>query len=126
MNNVSLTGRLTKDPELRYTQSNTAVVAFTVAVNRAYAKDTVDWVDCVAWRKTAEFISQWFTKGSRIEVTGTLQTRSWQDKSGNNRKSTEVIATEVGFGESRQNTKKTTEPETGDDFQELDDDELPF
>ena len=106
-------GRLTRDPELRYTQSNLPVIQFTIAVERNRAAQgqerQTDFINIVAWRKTAEFVSQWFTKGMMIIVTGSIQSRNWQDKNGNNRTSIEVVADEVQFGES----KKSRESNAG-------------
>lgn len=109
LNKAILMGRLTRAPELRYTQSNLPVVSFTIAVERNRAaqgqEKQTDFIDIVAWRKTAEFVSQWFTKGQMIIVVGSIQSRRWQDKNGNNRTSIEVVADEVQFGE----TKKARE-----------------
>ena len=107
LNKAILMGRLTRDPELRYTPNgNVPVVTFTVAIDRRYSggnsgERQTDFINVVAWRKTAEFVSQWFNKGSMIIVTGSIQTRNWQDKNGNNRTSIEVVADEVQFGESK-------------------------
>lgn len=105
LNKAILMGRLTRDPELKYTQSNLPVVQFAVAVERNYSGNggerQTDFINIVAWRKTAEFVSQWFTKGMMIIVTGSIQSRRWQDKNGNNRTSVEVVADEVQFGESK-------------------------
>lgn len=105
LNKAILMGRLTRDPELRYTQSNVPVVTFSIAVDRNYSGNNgerqTDFIDIVAWRRTAEFVSQWFTKGQMIVVVGSIQSRRWQDKNGNNRTSIEVIADEVQFGESK-------------------------
>ena len=105
LNKAILMGRLTRDPELRYTQGNLPVVQFTVAVERNRAaqgqEKQTDFIDIVAWRRAAEFVSQWFTKGMMIIVTGSIQSRRWQDKNGNNRTSIEVVADEVQFGESK-------------------------
>lgn len=113
LNKAILMGRLTRDPELKYTQSNLPVVQFTVAVERNRSaqgqEKQTDFINIVAWRKTAEFVSQWFTKGMMIIVTGSIQSRNWQDKNGNNRTSVEVVADEVQFGE----TKKSRESNTG-------------
>ena len=101
LNKVVLIGRLTADPELRYTPSNTAVVAFTVAVDRSYQKQgeerKADFINCVAWRNTAEFVSKHFAKGQLINVCGSLQTRSWDATDGSKRYATEVIVDEVNF-----------------------------
>lgn len=113
LNKAILMGRLTRDPELKYTQSNLPVIQFTVAVERNRAaqgqEKQTDFINVVAWRKTAEFVSQWFTKGMMIIVTGSIQSRRWQDKNGNNRTSIEVIADEIQFGE----TKKSRESNMG-------------
>ena len=105
LNKAILMGRLTRDPELRYTQNNTPVVTFSIAIDRNYsgkgAERQTDFIDIVAWRRTAEFVSQWFTKGMMIIVVGSIQSRRWQDKNGNNRTSIEVVADEVQFGESK-------------------------
>ena len=105
LNKAILMGRLTRDPELKYTQNNLPVVQFTVAVERNRAaqgqEKQADFINIVAWRKTAEFVSRWFTKGMMIIVTGSIQSRSWQDKNGNNRTSVEVVADDVQFGESK-------------------------
>ena len=105
LNKAILMGRLTRDPELRYTQSNIPVVTFSIAVDRNYSNNggerQTDFIDIVAWRRTAEFVSQWFTKGQMIVVVGSIQSRRWQDKNGNNRTSIEVVADEVQFGESK-------------------------
>lgn len=106
LNKVVLMGRLTKDPELKYTKSNTPTVNFSIAVDRAYqsrsgAERQADFINVVAWQKTAEFICQWFVKGQMIIVLGSLQSNSWKDKNGNNRTSINVVASEVQFGESK-------------------------
>ena len=95
MNNVNITGRLTATPELRTTTSGTSVVSFSVAVNE-YNAETV-FVDCVAWRKTAEFISKYFSKGSGIEITGKLSVSKWEDKKGTKHKTLEVEVISAGF-----------------------------
>ena len=104
LNKAILMGRLTRDPELRYTQNNTPVVTFSLAIDRSYSRGQerqTDFIDIVAWRRTAEFVSQWFTKGMMAVVVGSIQSRRWQDKNGNNRTSIEVVADEVQFGESK-------------------------
>ena len=108
LNHIVLMGRLTRDPELRRTGSGVAVASFTLAVDRDYAaqgaeKET-DFVDIVAWRSTAEFVSKYFTKGRMAVVEGRLQIRAWQDKEGNNRRSAEVVADNVYFGDSRRDS----------------------
>ncbi|MBQ2306326.1 MAG: single-stranded DNA-binding protein [Clostridia bacterium] len=104
MNKVILIGRLARDPELKYTASNTAVCQFTVAVDRRFKSDNqpnADFIPVVAWRQTAEFVSKYFFKGSRIAVTGQIQIRSWDDAEGKKRFATEVIADDVEFVESK-------------------------
>lgn len=114
MNNVSLTGRFTSDPEFRQTQSGVSVVRFTLAVNRPYQKDKdkqeADFISCVAWRNTAEFISRHFSKGDPIEVTGSLRTGSYQDKkySDVTHYTTEVFVNEVSFTQSKPNKDNST------------------
>ena len=127
-------GRLTRDPEIRYTQNNTPVASYSIAVDRNYSKDQdrqTDFIDIVSWNKAAEFVSKWFKKGSLIVVVGRLQVRKWQDKDGNNRISYEVISEEVSFGGSKNdsdssvsNTNVTTDAV---DVEAADDDgEMPF
>ena len=105
LNHIVIMGRLTRDPELRRTGSGVAVTSFTVAVDRDFSgKDTekeTDFIDCVAWRNTGEFVSKHFTKGSMAVVSGRLQIRSWTDKEGNKRRTAEVVADNVYFGESK-------------------------
>ena len=110
LNHITIMGRLTRDPELRRTGTGVAVASFTVAVDRDFGgrdggeKET-DFIDCVAWRQTGEFISKYFTKGSMIVVSGRLQIRSWNDKDGNKRRTAEVVADNVYFGESRRSNE---------------------
>ena len=106
LNHIVIMGRLTRDPELRRTGSGVAVTSFTVAVDRDFGKTEsgereTDFIDCVAWRQTGEFVSKYFTKGSMIVVSGRLQIRSWTDKDGNKRRTAEVVADNVYFGESK-------------------------
>ena len=105
LNVAIIMGRLTRDPELRRTSSGKPVASFTVAVDRDYAPDgqekETDFIDCVAWNGTAEFVQKYFTKGSMIVVNGRLQLRNWTDKDGNKRKSAEILAGNVYFGESK-------------------------
>lgn len=100
LNTIVIVGRLTKDPELRYTQQGTAVASFTVAVDRDFGEKQTDFIGCVAWRQTGEFVSKYFHKGNMAVVSGRLQSRKWQDKDGNNRVSWEINADSVYFGES--------------------------
>ena len=105
LNHIVLMGRLTRDPELRRTGSGIAVASFTLAVDRDYsaqgAEKETDFVDIVAWRNTAEFVSRYFTKGRMAIVSGRLQIRNWTDKDGNKRRSAEVVADNVYFGDSK-------------------------
>ncbi|MGI5978696.1 MAG: single-stranded DNA-binding protein [Oscillospiraceae bacterium] len=106
LNHITLMGRLTRDPELRYTSAGTPVASFSLAVDRDFSpKDggekQTDFIDCVAWRQTGEFVSKYFQKGSMAVVTGRLQIRDWQDKEGNKRRSAEVVVDNVYFGESK-------------------------
>lgn len=105
LNHIVIMGRLTKDPELRRTGSGVAVGGFTVAVDRDYKPDggerETDFIDCVVWRSTAEFVSKYFAKGSMVVVSGRLQVRNWTDKDGNKRRTAEVVADNVYFGDSK-------------------------
>ena len=104
INKSIIGGRLTADPELKSTQSGVSVCSFSIAVNRRYAKDgqqEVDFINCQAWRQTAEFICNYFRKGSSICISGSIQTRSWTDNNGQKRYATEVIADEAYFVDSK-------------------------
>ena len=149
INTAILMGRLTADPELRHTPNNVPVTSFTLAVNRSYAKSgserQTDFIDIVAWRSTAEFVSTYFSKGQLVAVEGSIQTRTYQDKDGNNRKAVEIVANNVHFAEPKRdsynsngqnnNTYSQNDEQVnnsysnGDnsDFQEIPtDDDLPF
>ena len=97
MNITILSGRLTQDPELRYTQSNTPVATFCLAVDRRDENKTTDFFNCVAWQKTGELVSKYVSKGDKVTIRGRLQNRSWNDKEGNKRTVTEIIVDEVEF-----------------------------
>ena len=106
LNHIAIMGRLTRDPELRRTGSGVAVTSFTVAVDRDFGKNEngekeTDFIDCVAWRQTGEFVSKYFTKGSMAVVSGRLQIRNWTDKEGNKRRTAEVVADNCYFGDSK-------------------------
>ena len=106
LNHIVIMGRLARDPELRRTGSGIAVTSFRLAVDRDFApKDggerETDWIDCVAWRQTGEFVSKYFTKGRMAVVSGRLQIRNWTDKDGNKRRAAEVVADNVYFGDSK-------------------------
>lgn len=125
MNTVILMGRLTKNPELRQTQSGTDVTQFTIAVNRRYKDGSgeypTDFINCVAWRRTAEFIARYFAKGAMIAVTGTLQTRKYTDNQGAERTATEVVVDNAEF------TGEKKERDIFDDYSDVEDDgRLPF
>lgn len=134
LNKVILMGRLTRDPEMRYTQSNTPVTSFTLAIDRdrkgPNGERQTDFIDCVAWGKQAEFVKSWFAKGVMAIVVGRIQSRNWEDRNGNKRTSIEINANEVLFGESKKDkAAPKSEPDTplfdlpvsDDDFTELDD-----
>lgn len=119
LNHITIMGRLTRDPELRRTASGTAVARFTVAVDRDFTnkdggEEETDFLDCVAWRGTGEFVSKYFTKGRMIVVAGRLQIRSWTDKEGNKRRSAEIVAENVYFGDSNNGSRGA---EHGDTYQ---------
>ena len=151
LNHITIMGRLTRDPELRYTQSQIPVASFTLAVDRDYSgrdggERQTDFIDCVAWRSTAEFISKYFQKGSMAVASGRLQLRDWTDKEGNKRRNAEVVVDNIYFGESKRRDSESAPntfppPYSGNDyssqsspsslpggFEELSDDdgELPF
>lgn len=134
MNNVSLIGRLTADPELRRTQSGLVTTRFTVAVDRRFAKQgeekQTDFINIVAWRQTAEFICKYFSKGQRIALTGSIQTGSYTDSEGKKRSTFDVIADNVEFCDSKNSQKtdtKSIEVENTADFERMPDDkDLPF
>ena len=110
LNHIVIMGRLTRDPELRRTGSGIAVASFTVAVDRDFGsrdggERETDFIDCVAWRQTGEFVSKYFTKGSMAVVSGRLQIRNWTDKEGNKRRTAEVVADNVYFGESKRQSE---------------------
>lgn len=134
LNHITIMGRLTRDPELRRTGSGVAVTSFTVAVDRDIPnKDTgtrdTDFIDCVAWRGSAEFVEKNFHKGSMAVVAGRLQIRDWTDKDGNKRRSAEVIVDNVYFGEAKKSSEQTgvrVQPEQDFAMIEDDDAQLPF
>lgn len=138
LNRITIMGRLTRDPELRYTQSQTPVASFTLAVDRDYANDAgeraTDFIDCVAWRSTAEFASKYFFKGQMAVASGRLQLRDWTDRDGNKRRSAEVVVDNLYFGESKKDRGSGDQrgyappAATPPQFEELDDEDgdLPF
>lgn len=107
INKAILMGRLTRDPELRHTGSGTPVCSFTVAIDNGYGENrSTDFINCVAWNKTAEFVDKYFTKGRMIIVVGRIQTRTWDGQDGKKNYATEVIASEVSFGESKKSAEE--------------------
>ena len=147
LNKIVIMGRLTRDPELRRTQNGTAVTSFSVACDRDFKSQSgekeTDFIDVVAWRTTAEFVSKYFAKGRMAVVIGRLQLRDWTDRDGNKRRAAEIVADSVYFGDSKPAGDQTREtqnfaaahndstkelPEDFDPFSEVDasDGELPF
>ena len=113
LNHITIMGRLTRDPELRRTGSGVAVTSFTLAVDRDYnpkdgGEKEVDFIDCNAWRNTGEFVAKHFTKGRMAVVSGRLQIRNWTDRDGNKRRSAEVVADSVYFGDSKKSGEETS------------------
>lgn len=140
LNHITVMGRLVRDPEMRHTQSGTAVCSFSIAcdrdiVSKQSGERETDFFDITAWRSTAEFVSKYFAKGRMIVVDGRLQIREWTDKDGNKRKSAEIVANNVYFGDSKKDAETAgatisvspapATPQQNDDFVESDDD-LPF
>lgn len=113
LNHIVTMGRIVRDPELRHTQSGVAVTSFTIACDRDYkSKDgqekETDFIDCVAWRNTAEFVTKYMTKGRMAVVDGRLQLRDWTDRDGNKRRSAEIVANSVHFGDSKPQQDRTS------------------
>lgn len=131
LNKGILMGRLTRDPELRHTQSGTAVCSFTLAIDRdrkdANGEKQTDFIDCVAWNKQAEFVAQWFSKGMMAIVVGRIQSRKWQDQNGNNRTAIELNCEEVSFGETKKN-RDSNSGRQNSDFADMpeEDSDVPF
>lgn len=140
MNKVILMGRLTRNPEMRYSNtSNVAVVKFSLAVDRRFKKEgqqEADFINCVVFGKTGEFVNNYFSKGMRVAVTGRIQTSSWEDETGKRRYGTDVVVEEAYFADSKQSNNTSTQPmnqaapptQANDGFATVDDDddELPF
>lgn len=128
-NKAILIGRLTAEPELKYTQSGTSVVSFRLAVDRPYkgqdGQRQADFIGVVCWRQQAEFVTKYFHKGDPILVEGSIQTRSYEDRQGQNRTLTEVVADRVAFLPGKPQRQEPTAPEP-EDFQEVQEDDLPF
>lgn len=137
LNKVVLMGRLTKDPEIKYTPSNVAVVSFTIAVDRNYVKQgeerQTDFINVVAWRSTAEFVAKYFTKGRMLALSGSVQTRTWTDSESKTHYVTEIVADEVYFADSKKEASgsapaeaETPTPPAPDFEITPDDEDLPF
>lgn len=132
LNHITMAGRLVRNPELRRTQNGTAVASFTLACERDFKDENgdreVDFIDCVAWRKTAELVSGYFTKGRMAIVSGRMQIRGWTDKDGNRRKSAEILVDNIYFGDSKPQAGEATEATGAEPYSEIaeDDDEIPF
>ena len=153
LNVAAIMGRLVADPELRHTPNDIAVTTFTLAVDRSYSRSgterQTDFIDVVAWRQTAEFVCKYFSKGRMMAVTGSIQTRNYEDKQGNKRKAFEIVASDVSFADSKRdgagaydggsNAPAVSKPAafsepapayssgSNEDFEEiLGDDDLPF
>lgn len=141
INKVILMGRITKDPELRYTNTNKSVCSFTVAVESGYGDSKkTDFINCIAWNKAAELLAKYFTKGMMIIVSGRISTRTWEGKDGRKNYVTEVLANEIQFGETKKAREanggyssgysnapqKPPTQETEEDINEIIDNDLPF
>ena len=133
LNHITVMGRLTRDPELRHTQAGTAVASFCVACDRDFkdkqtGEKATDFIDIVAWRQTAEFVSRFFTKGRMAVVDGRLQIRDWTDKDGGKRRSAQVVADNVYFGDSKRTVSDSDTPAAGEisEISEEEEGELPF
>ena len=138
MNSINLVGRVAQELELKKTQSDISVCAFTLAVNRPKVKDVTDFINCVAWRQSAEYLCKYGVKGSMVAISGTLQTRKYEDKNGNKRTAFEVVADSLNLVLSPKNefankdVNKNSKPATNENFganmelEEVTDSELPF
>ena len=127
LNKIIIMGRIVRAPELRYTQSQKPVVSFTLACDRDGQEKQTDFIDCVAWNKTAEFVDQWFVKGQMAIAEGRLQIRDWTDRDGNKRRQAEIVCDRVFFGESKRKDETKQETPPAGKLEEIDNDgELPF
>jgi single-strand DNA-binding protein len=132
LNHITIMGRLTRDPEMRRTGSGVAVTSFTIACDRDFGQNgekETDFIDITAWRNTAEFVSKYFSKGRMAVVSGRLQIRKWKDKDGNDRRSAEVVAENVYFGDSKKDDSGySAAPAPASDYPVLNDEDsaLPF
>ena len=134
LNHITIMGRLTRDPELRHTKQGNAVASFTLAVDRNGKDQPTDFIDCVAWRQTAEFVNSYFSKGRMAVVEGRLQIREWTDRDSSKRRTAEVVADNIYFGDSKKEdpldrfTRENPGTVQDDQFDEVSDDDsdLPF
>lgn len=132
LNKIIVMGRLTREPELRRTGNGTAVTSFTIACDRDFGDNETDFLECVAWKNTAEFVEKYFSKGRMAVVSGRLQIRGWTDKDGNKRKTAEIVADNVYFGDSKSDNQQGGNAPAfatpSSDFAVLEDDDaqLPF
>ena len=128
LNRIIIMGRMTRDPELRHTNSGTAVASFTLAVDRPGKEKATDFIDCTAWKNTAEFVNNYFSKGRMAVVEGRLQIRDWTDTNGNKRKTAEVVVADIYFGDSKRDADPLDKFTQENQFVEVDEDDstLPF
>ncbi len=128
MNIITIMGRLTREPEMRTTNNGVSVASFTVAVDREFGEKQTDFIDCVAWRQTGEFVTKYFHKGSMIALTGRLQSRTWNDRDGNKRTSWEVVTESVYFCGDKKSSDTGSKRPVNVHMEELGDEdgELPF
>lgn len=126
LNSVIIMGRITKDIELRRTGNGTSVASFVVAVDRDFDKGKTDFIECVAWKNTAEFAAKYFSKGSKVVVTGSLQMRDWEDKNGSKRRNAEIIVGSMYFADSKKQDSGNSYGSTGGYVEIEDDEDFPF
>ena len=126
MNRITLSGNLTRDPEVRYAQSGKAYARMSIAVNRPFKDKTVDFINLVAWEKVAEIMGKWLSKGSRILVAGRLQTSKYKDKDGNERTSTEVVVETFEFAGDSKKKSAVSDPDDPFAGEPVDDEDTPF
>lgn len=126
LNHITVMGRLTKDPDVRRTPNGVPVTSFTLAVDRDFGEKATDFIDCVAWKNTADFVGKYFAKGRMAIADGRLQIREWNDKEGNKRRSAEIVADHVYFGDSKKNDSNDDDWTKDADEAEEVDGRLPF
>ena len=127
LNHITIMGRLVKDPELRYTQSNIPVASFRIACDRDFGEKQTDFLDCTAWRATANFVSKYFHKGDLITIEGRLQVRDYEDRDGNKRRAFEIVTDRAYFCGGKKKDSAETDTVAKNEFEDMDDDgELPF